>query len=238
MGVFSDLLAGTPAFDVTNPITALDKIVHRELDEIIKQGDVAYGTETAVTNEVQSLSATAAISGNFTLAFTLASGETFTTGSLAFNAAASAIETAIDSAATTASVVGWTNGDISVSGGPANSGATVFTFDGASVAGLNHGVIVPADVDLSDSTPGVVSVTTEGQTARSAWAALIALGIAAPANVPVQGVAPTAFTAPSNPGNNAHYPSEATIRALASTAAIQDATVAVETEILAAAGLV
>jgi len=237
MGVFSDLLAGVTGFDKTNPVTALDKVVHREVDDWIARGDAEYPTAAMLANEVQSLAANVSTSGNFTLTFTLNSGETFTTASLVYNADAATIETAIDAAATTASVVGWTNGDISVSGGDANTAATVFTFDGTSVAGLNHAAIVPADVDLDDNTPGVVTTTTAGTAGNAAWGCLVAMGIATNADIPEQGDAPADFTSVSNP-SHANYPSEGLIRALASTAAILDDNAVVETKILAAAGLV
>lgn len=236
MGVFSDLVAGAPAFDVTDPITALSRVVNREIDEWIKRGDAEYSAGSAVGSEVQSMAANASVSGNFTITVNLKSGESFTTGSLAYDADAATIESAIDSAATSASIVGWTNGDISVSGGDANTAATVLTFDGASVAGQNHPLATTADVDLSDSTPGAITVTTEGKTARAAWGCLVAMGIATDADIPAQGVTPSDFTSPSNPGN-ANYPSAATIRALAQSAAIVDENATVETKILAAAGL-
>jgi len=38
MGIFSDLLDGKGSFDITKPITALDRKIHRELDELVRQG--------------------------------------------------------------------------------------------------------------------------------------------------------------------------------------------------------
>jgi hypothetical protein len=238
MGVFSDLLSSAVTFDITAPSTALARPIKREIQEWIDRGDVGYPAGSAVTNEVQSLAITAATTGNFTLTVLLASGETFTTANILFNAAAATIETAIDSAATTASVVGWTNGDITVSGGVADANPVVFTYDGASVAGLNHSVIVATDVDLSDGTPGVPSTTTEGQTGRKGWGALVAMGVASASDIPVQGVDPVAFTPPSNPGDGAMYPSQATIMALANEAAAEDNNLATIAVILASAGIV
>jgi len=100
--------------------------------------------------------------GNFTITVTLRNGETFTTGSIAFDDAAAAIETAIDSAATSASITGWTNGDITVSGGDIATADVVLTFDGDSVSGTRHPVTTVADVDLADGNVGAVDITTGG----------------------------------------------------------------------------
>ena len=237
MGIFSDLLNNAVGLDVSSPTTALDKQANREIDDWIARGDADYSAAVAVTNEVQSLSTSTQTSGNMTLTFLLANGETFTTGNIAFNAVAATIETAIDSAATTASITGWTNGDISVSGGAVNVAPVVFTFDGGSVSGANHPAITLNDVSGAGGAWGTFSTTTEGQTGRSAWAALVAIGIAVDADIPAQGVTPTAFTRASNPGNNSHYPSDSLIRFLASEAAIQDGNAATEGVILDAARL-
>jgi len=119
-------------------------------------------TVGAGTDEVQSLAAIASTSGNWTLTITLTGKDAFTTASLAFNITAAALETAIDVAATTASVPDWTNGDISCSGGAMNANPIVLTFDGTSVDIQPHILCETADVDLNDSTPPVVSETTNG----------------------------------------------------------------------------
>lgn len=178
MGIFSDLIANAVAIDTENPIAGPDLHANLELERLAARNDVeiAQLSDYAEKDEVQSLAPNDSSSGNFTLTFTLASGETFTTGNLAFNVAASQVVTAIDSAATTASVAGWTNGDISAIGGNAATNPIVFTFDGDSVSGQNHGLIVATDVDLDDGTPGTVTVTTNGQADRNALAALAYLG--------------------------------------------------------------
>ena len=142
MGVFSDILASTKRLDINVPITALHKIAIREIDDIIARGDVAYPAGLLMGNSVHSLIdwATDPIGGTFTVTFTLDSGETFTTAAIAFNAVAATIETAIDVAATAASIVGWTNGDITVSGTSllATQGPITLTFDGDSVKDQRH----------------------------------------------------------------------------------------------------
>lgn len=242
MGIFSDLLANTINLDVDLPTTALDRQVHREIDQYILQGDVEYPVALTVRDEVQTVVQFTSdpSDGTFTLAFVMNNVEAFTTAGIAYNANAATIEGAIDTAASGV-VTGWTNGDITVTGGTllAAGADVVLTYDGSSVAGLNHTLVV---LDGASLTGGGVDdpaslTTTEGQTNRTAWAALGAMGIAAEGDVPVQGVAPVAFTSPTTPGSNANYPSQATIRALAEDAAISDDNLATETEILAAAGL-
>jgi hypothetical protein len=76
--------------------------------------------------------------GTWTLTIDLDAEDPFTTAPIAYNANAAAIEAAIDTAATAAAVTGWTNGDISVSGGPLTTANVVLTFDGTSVQETNH----------------------------------------------------------------------------------------------------
>lgn len=243
MGIFSDLLTSAQGIDVTPDITALDRIVVRELEAMVDRGDVDLPTALAETDAVHTLPQYTVdhTGGNFTLTFVLRNGETFTTGNLAHNADASTIETAIDSAATTASITGWTNGDITVTGGTllAAGADVVLTYDGASVSGDNHTLVVLNDSLTGGTTASPSSVkTTAGQTDRKAWAALQMLGAVAASDVPAQGVDPSAFTAPTNKGTNFYFPSEATLRALAEEAAIEDLNDNVRVEILAASSLV
>ena len=170
MGVFQNVLDNAKTFKSTDQIAAFLQ------SKINSQVDPESNAAAAATNAVHSLAVSDQTSGNFTLTFTLRNGETFTTGNIAFNAAAATIETAIDSAATSASITGWTNGDISVSGGAVNANPVVFTFDGDSVSGTIHPITVLTDVDGAGGDWGAVSITTDGQSARYALDVLIALG--------------------------------------------------------------
>ena len=230
MGALTDFVANATTYDKSDQATAVGRSVQRYFDELAKvQGDPAYPSGYAVTDEVQSLSVATQTSGNMTLEFTLASGETFTTGSLLFNAAAATVETAIDSAATTASVVGWTNGDISVSGGAVNANPVVFTFDGTSVTGLKHSTIVVADVDGAGGAWGAVTVTTNGQEKRSAWAVMNLISVVSA--IPVQGTI-LPLTVNGEQGSMHLNPNADVLIALAGQAAIDDGSDAVKTAIL------
>lgn len=105
--------------------------------------------------------ATAPTAGSFTLQIVLANAETFTTALILFNAAASVLLTAIDTAATGV-VTGWTNGDIAVAGGPLESADVVLTFSGTSVAGQSHNerpTVTPEATFLVDGVLAVPAAT-------------------------------------------------------------------------------
>lgn len=143
--------------------TGEGKVISRYFDNleaaVPQEAQAAYEAK----NSVHAIVADAAItSGNWTITVTLRSGETFTTANIAAAANAATIEGAIDSAATAASVTGWTNGDISVSGGGVDTANVVLTFDGTSVAGTRQPLTTVADVTLADGTVSDVNETTIG----------------------------------------------------------------------------
>lgn len=108
--------------------------------------------------------------GTFTLTFVLFSSESFTTANIAYDANAATIETAIDVAATAASIVGWTNGDISVAGGDLNTNPVTLTFDGTSVNERNHALVVMDDALLTGGgSGGAITTTTEGFVGVVSW---------------------------------------------------------------------
>lgn len=164
MGAIQNFLDNATTFDTSAPREGISRVIHRQLTSIINEGDFEVPASCEATDEVQSVAMHAnAISGTYTLTFTLHSGETFTTGNIAFDAAAATVTTAINSAATTATITGWTNGDITVAGAGLDSEAMTFTFDGESVAGLNHGAIAVDGALLGGAgEAGVASTTTAG----------------------------------------------------------------------------
>ena len=116
------------------------------------------------TDEVQSLAAIASTSGNWTLTITLPGNSAQTTASIAFNATAAAIETAIDTALAglTVNGIAFTAGDIAATGGAINSAAVTLTYSGVSVRDTNIAAQTTADVDLNDATEPVPTTTTPG----------------------------------------------------------------------------
>lgn len=168
MGVIQDLLDNAKTFNSGSPREGNSRAIVRQLKSIQSvNGDFDRPASCASGNEVQSIAVHVhATGGTYTLTFTLHSGETFTTGNLAYTAAHAAVQSAINSAATSASIVGWTNDDIVVAGAGLNSAPMTFTFSGASVAGLNHSPISvnPALMTYTggQGQAGAVTTTTVG----------------------------------------------------------------------------
>ena len=208
MGAISDLLAAPKAIVAQGP-------TYQWLDRRIQAYvDAAAPSAAAAVDAVHTLATSTQTSGTFTITVTLRNGETFTTGALTFDDVFGDVETAIDSAATTASITGWTNGDISVAGGPVNVGPITLTFDGASVAGIAHPVSVLNDVDGAGGAWGAIALTTLGQSSRPALAVLINLAVVSSSTLPDQDLAvpdPTAVTE----GDNYHKIPTQVVRDLA-----------------------
>jgi hypothetical protein len=199
MSVVSDFLAGAKSIDSTVPRTPLTRLAVQQLQGL---NPFDYPAGTTSTNGVQVVTHFNAEvdGGTYTLTVTFEDGTTFTTGDIAYDAIASAITTAIDTAATSAVVPGWTNGDIVVTGGPLSTTNVTLTFSGASVAAKRFLVTSLSGDNLTvASAPAVVvtdftvlaTITINGQPARYGWAILIALGIVTPASMPLLGTAPT-----------------------------------------------
>lgn len=228
MGVIADLRSAPKTFVTGDPLDQyLDSYLKNHADQTV--------SAAAAADAVHSLATSTQTSGNMTLTVALRNGESFTTGNIAFNAAAAAVETAIDSAATSASITGWTNGDISVSGGAVNVAPVVFTFDGASVDEINHPIIVLNDVSGAGGAWGAITITTPGQGTRNAWGVLEALAV-------VSGSYPTQTAAESNSGvtTGANFDNipQWVIRELAREAVEEDVNTASYFTILTSLGIV
>lgn len=242
MGIYTDFLANATTIDIESPRVGTDKAAYRGIQALQAiQGDRDYPAAYDAINEVQEISEHEAgtDAGTFEITINLFGGVTFTTAALDFDDDDAAIQAAIDTAADGV-VDGYTAGDITVTGGPLTTDPVVLTFDGDSVASLNHPLAEVASIDLNDGgTPtdaGTVTVTTEGQTKRTAWAILNACG-AIGGTIPVQGDAPTEITAASTRATNSYLPDQNTLCVLAHAAAVEDGNAEVETEILRVLGL-
>ena len=237
MGALADFIANQSVYDNSDQSDGVGRSVKRYFDRLLEvQGDQAYPAAYAAINEVQSITQdlTDYTGGTFALTVTLRNGETFTTAAIVFNAAAGVIETAIDVAATALPVTGWTNGDISVSGGilQAAGAPVVLTFDGTSVAGDNHPLTVFDEALLTGGTEPAtrVTVTNEGQTTRAVWAVMDMMNITNGV-LPVQGTI-LPMTIVGERGNMHLQPNADVLIALASQASIDDISDAVEIAIL------
>jgi hypothetical protein len=183
------------------------------------------------------------IGGTFTLTFTLAGSATppFTTAAINWNASSSTVLGAINTAATNAGVVGWTNGSIQVSGNSLNgllSAPLVFTYSGVAVKHAAQALVVPDSTNLIGEVSGIAGAPTNpvpGQTNRPAWAALKSLSIVTSAPPP-QGSPPVNPTVTNRRGHFPHGLHELTVRAFIKEAAFNDQCKAVETVLLKALG--
>lgn len=174
MGVFADVLAQKKSFTSTSDVAAfIQSRLNSKADPAPSVADAVNAVHTLAVDTVDHTG------GTFTLTVTLRSGETFTTAAIDFDATAATIETAIDDAATAATITDWTNGDIAVAGGNLQSvNPVTLTFSGESVAGVNHPITVFTSSMTGGTSPATrVSITTPGQTARPAWGVLVALGV-------------------------------------------------------------
>jgi len=179
MGVFADVLAQRKTFEVESQEgNFIRSWINSKVDPIVSADDAVNAVHTLAVDTVDHTG------GNFTLRISIRSADgqsytTFTTGNIAHSANAATIEGAIDTAATSASVPGWTNGDITVAGGNLQSATPVtLTFDGTSVAGRQHAATVFNDSMTGGTSPATrVTVTNAGQTDRPAWGVLLATGV-------------------------------------------------------------
>lgn len=238
MGLISDFLAASVSIDTTPPTDPLDRRAYRELQAIVDEGDMVLPSSLQAVNEVQSIAVYVGTvtGGDFTLEFTLWNGETFTTAAIAWSANAATIEGAIDTAATSAGITGWTNGDISIAlTGDLNANPATITFDGVSVKEANHTLVVMNDSGLTGGgSGGAITLTTEGQSDRLGYGVLTLLGIVS-GTVPAAGVTPSALVVAASAGQRRL--SAETIRAISLEIAIAENNTAIEDAINTAAGV-
>lgn len=144
---------------------------------------------------VSTISATTnASSGNFTITLNFPKyGVAVTTGNIAYNAAASTIQTAIDTALDGEAVVATYNAgdvDVAVTGNISANAATI-TANGTTVNGA-HMIVTTANVDL-DADEMTVTAGTVGTQNRPAEAVLALYDVVKPASsVTAQGLTPSA----------------------------------------------
>lgn len=235
MGVYADLLANAVSIDAGGDDgvrAAGNKALVRQIRGLMAVMDPAYPSGFEARDEVQVVAQFGGTpsAGTFNLAFSLWSGESFTTDEIAYDADAATIETAIDDAAALAGIVGFVAGDIAVTGGPLDADDLTLTYSGDSVAAQNHGEVAISVTGLTGGTAGDESTTTDGQADRTAWATLRVSGCIS-SDPPAQGVTPTSVTAVAR-ANNPHMPDQDVIRALAREASIQDQNADVYTAIV------
>jgi hypothetical protein len=238
MGVYTNLKADSVTWDTSAVSVATNRAITRDIASWeARQGDPGYPSGYAEADEVQEIDTYNGVvsGGNFTLTIELRDGTSVTTANIVYDAAAATIETAIDVAAT-GNITDWTNADISVAlTGNLTANAATVTFDGDSVDATNHPLIVMNDIDLAGGgTSSNVAVTTNGQSDRTALAALRLMGALA-STPPPQGT--TVVTAGNAVDSTAWYPRQETLLALSRQAAIEDETAGLYDTLLTAFNL-
>lgn len=134
------------------------------------------------TDEVQTITASAATAGTFTITFNLKGQPAAVTTALAFDANAAAIQAAADVALAGQAVdgVAYVAGDVTVATATSADLTNVtLTYDGTSTAKKNHGIVVMDLTGLTGPTGGVASTTTPGAEAGSTTAVVISPGLSA-----------------------------------------------------------
>jgi hypothetical protein len=238
MGIFADFIAGSKSIDNDGEVTALDKVIHREIDDIIARGDAAYPSASYEgANEVQTLAASGATAGTFdiTVGINTPNGDIqVAVDDIAFDETPANIQTAVDSAVG-AVFDDYTAGDITVSGaGTADLNDTVFTYDGDSVANLQHPLSTVDGSSLTGGGSEDFAETDAGQTNRSAWAIMNLYSLVG-FTLPTQGGSLPTLTSVIDRSKTPF--SDEFLRALALEAEIQDEIPGLESAILTAMGL-
>jgi hypothetical protein len=241
MGVYTDLLSGTEAWDsggADGISIGPDRVITMQIEQLqVKQGDVPYPSGYTEVDEVQEIGTYngTVSSGNFTLTVNV-DDTARTTANIAYDASAATIETAIDTVCS-GNVTDWTNGDIAVSlVGDLTANAATLTYSGNAVDATNHPAVIINDIDLGGGgTVGDVTTTTNGQTVRTALAALNVMGVI-DSPPPPQGTT-SGLTATSTRASYPEMPRQEVLQALAKQAAIDDDTDAMYSALMTAMGL-
>lgn len=140
MGLYNDFIDHNVVIGGAGP----DRTAARDLQHLKERFDPPAPVACEAKDAVQEIDSFGAMTaGTYRLKF-----GAFQTAPLAYDAGAATIETAIDTAATAASYPDWTNGDISVSGGPLTTNDVEVTFDGNSVKEQRWSEVELEDIDL------------------------------------------------------------------------------------------
>lgn len=139
---------------------------HVRFEGDLTKYEVTARTLSAGVDEVVSISANGAAAGTWTITITLPGNTAVTTAAIAYNAAAAAMQTAVDDACDGLEVngVAYVAGDITVANAStADAAATTLTFDGNSVTNTSIPLTTVDITGLTTPTGGVVSITAEGE---------------------------------------------------------------------------
>lgn len=176
MGIIADYLSQGVGMDVTRPIDATSKTAYRELKTMVAEGkDRVSRYTTRAQAELKPVLGGTPSGGTFTIDFNLwgqsVLGDTDAvdeiTASIAYDANAATIQTAID-VALTGNVTDWTNGDIVVTGAPLETTPITLTYSGDSVKNYYHRVSIWAGTITGGTIGDASAITISGQHNREA----------------------------------------------------------------------
>ena len=221
MTILSDALSRAVTYDITTPIIANDRRIHRELTELVGDEDYPNAVVAAIA-EIQSITAGDRTSGTMDLVFTLVEGTGFSVLALDWDQAASVVQTEVDAAALVANPT-YVAGDFAVAGGAfgAAGSATTVTFGGPLGIG-NQALITVVGTSLAGGTTDpVASETTAGVVPRFWFAALRALGVLIGTD-PAFSATPAGQYTVNLRDSLENYPSNQLLRALIKEATVQE----------------
>ncbi len=200
MGIYTDLTTGSVSITASKPRVGLDRSSAEQLLQKAVQHDPDIGPVYAAQDELTTIpeQTDAGAADTYTLTLTFPVLDiAFTTAAIAFDAVASVIETAID----TANVAPVVNNHITVAEAGSlgvSDGDVTLTFDGASVNNTPC-VVTLTPTGFTATTP--IVRTTAGQGDRKALQALIELNAIAGAVHDI-GDTVTSFTRPDSVGQS------------------------------------
>jgi hypothetical protein len=184
-GTIATLLSSTKTIATAVGSRGPQRHAYKELKDLQAKGDPTLASPYLAADAVETVAANGGSTGNLTLTVNFpVQGVEVTTANIVYNAAEAAIQSAIDTAMSGATVLSaYSPGDIDA-GACANMSANscAITANGTSVAKTNM-VITTANVDMDVAAPAVTR-TTVGTGNRPAEAVLGLYGALVPASAP------------------------------------------------------
>lgn len=235
MGILQDFLNNAASIDTAVPITALDKQIIREIQDLVSKGDIeSPGSAYEARNEEQRLSSSGASAGTFDITVGIhINGFDYQIPitDLAYDITGGELQDEVNTALNAVFGADYTDDDLAVSdSGDVSVNTTVFDYEGGSLIGIAHPICTIDGSGLTDGGNEAFTRFTKGQTTRRGWAILDALSIVGFSAVPDQGPAGTipTLTRVDIPRNI----SQATIEAIVTEIASFDRIPGLEDELL------
>jgi hypothetical protein len=152
---------------------------HVRFEGDLTKYEITARTLSAGVDEVQSMATSTATGGTFTLGITLPGNTEVDTAAIAYDATSATIQTAVDLALAAIEVAGvaYVAGDLAVTGGPANTTATTYTYSGNSVTNRSIAMMTVDGTALTGGAAGAITQTTSGEEVGSTLSITITPGL-------------------------------------------------------------